>query len=944
MLKGIIAHITSISFATRLQGIQSRRGTRAALNKLSPALNQYQNIKISSQMVRNDLTTEQQYRLTNRVVATRKHHEMKVIASGRGRKLKTHSFPELASVMQYAFGEKGPGEDSGMGGLECHPRLTTDTMYRGNCNMTTMKQARELLLSLSPEGFTISLSTCYNYTENYRKGSYQALRHHAGRGVNSNVSLKMPSRTGVDHLVVNLHWSSCNVNYIVDNTDGLSTLVVSKDSKAIVPADIPPVQCSGRTWQKRIDPDHTWDQSRNNSITPMTFLFLQCKATPCTTNISEMTLPLGNVAMVQLTRTGQPVTFLYLSFYEPETTFKCLNELLFMLTLSGLDAFFRSSATGNLKKEFVFIVDNGPSEQPSCPMVQMCLARLLLFLKLEKITQCSFAEYHSKRNYVERTHAEENRVLSKHGPFSSTKVHQTARVGTPNHRENMEAMALEVKECISTATFGGNSFQCYRGIKPIEYIFKDEETLHTFLSLTEEMKQNFSDDNYGTSNNRELLDVLTCAWGIDTEYCGSYRHDYSIIYNDASRRRTCWKDKYTTVIYSDLYAKAHYEIQPLPDYIRWSKSSELHYLPLNERKHLENGPWDDIPGLLLPSRILQLCTQVISDPPEAILEQISLLAWIPTSLCKQFYEKQKKHIEDMIANDCNREAWNAHPLMRSYKKQELESMCRRKRIPISSSLNKFELVRLLSEHSKETPIPTPPLYSGSLASVPDTTTSIARLSVGKLRAILHWHHISPLGTKEELVLRVFLLRQQKTAVMFNQQEEDIRNTIDIVDKVIKAERVMNMSLTSHVYHKRRYSTSTANDNLLIVPESLIVHNNWIDLFNPLREYMQLLSQKRKESDESTLIACRSSTYQVNKEQEEVEQMKEVGARVKVKWNKEEVGDSGWRPGWYAAVVQAYIEDSDTLVIVYPSEPNCTYSIELHKYLSEKSIKLIKPVI
>lgn len=81
--------------------------------------------------------------------------------------------------------------------------------------------------------------------------------------------------------------------------------------------------------------------------------------------------------------------------------------------------------------------------------------------------------------------------------------------------------------------------------------------------------------------------------------------------------------------------------------------------------------------------------------------------------------------------------------------------------------------------------------------MPDTTTAIARLSVGKLRAILNWHHISPLGTKEELVLRLFLLKHQKTEVMFTQQEEDIRNTIDIVDKVIAAERVMNVSLTSH---------------------------------------------------------------------------------------------------------------------------------------------------
>ena len=57
-------------------------------------------------------------------------------------------------------------------------------------------------------------------------------------------------------------------------------------------------------------------------------------------------------------------------------------------------------------------MDNGPSEQPSSPLVQMLLVRLLKFLKLKKIVQVSFAEYHSKRNFVERVHSIENFALS----------------------------------------------------------------------------------------------------------------------------------------------------------------------------------------------------------------------------------------------------------------------------------------------------------------------------------------------------------------------------------------------------------------------------------------------------------------------------------------------------------------------------------------------------
>ena len=76
------------------------------------------------------------------------------------------------------------------------------------------------------------------------------------------------------------------------------------------------------------------------------------------------------------------------------------------------------------------MVDNGLAEQPSCPLVQMCLVRLPNFLDLDRILQVSFAKYHSKQNYVERVHAEENRVLSRHGPFSSTYVHKNAIVGS----------------------------------------------------------------------------------------------------------------------------------------------------------------------------------------------------------------------------------------------------------------------------------------------------------------------------------------------------------------------------------------------------------------------------------------------------------------------------------------------------------------------------------
>ena len=411
-----------------------------------------------------------------------------------------------------------------------------------------MREARKLLLSLAPQTFSISLSSCYNYTENYRQGSMQSKRHHSGKDVNAHVSLRRPPRTGVEQLVKNLHWSTANVNHIVEASQQPSSLAISKDAKAIIPADIAPVQRPGHSWRKRdVLPDHTWDQSRTNALTPMTFLLLETKITGTTMDsIEELDISVSNTTL-HLTRSGQGVTLINLSFFEPDTTFKCLNELFLLLTLPALDSFFRNPITGKLKQEFTFIVDNGPAEQPCCPLVQMCMVRFLKFLKLEKVIQVSFAEYHSKRNFVERVHAEENRVLSKHGPFKSDSIYPNATTGSNEHRQNMEHVASEAIQCINRASFGGKSLVCCRGIKDCEFLFDDEEALHTFMSLSEEKKHDCPCPIYKVNKNR-VLDELQVVWDIDPKFEGNYITDYQTLQNELTKDRTSWTDKYTTAI------------------------------------------------------------------------------------------------------------------------------------------------------------------------------------------------------------------------------------------------------------------------------------------------------------------------------------------------------------------------------------------------------------
>ena len=55
---------------------------------------------------------------------------------------------------------------------------------------------------------------------------------------------------------------------------------------------------------------------------------------------------------------------------------------------------------------------------------------------------------------------------------------------------------------------------------------------------------------------------------------------------------------------------------------------------------------------------------------------------------------------------------------------------------------------------------------------------------------------------------------------------------------------------------------------------------------------------------------------------------EIWQRVKIRWTANEIGDSRWRSGWYVAEIQRSDIESDIISIVYASEPDCIYEIEV----------------
>ena len=58
------------------------------------------------------------------------------------------------------------------------------------------------------------------------------------------------------------------------------------------------------------------------------------------------------------------------------------------------------------------------------------------------------------------------------------------------------------------------------------------------------------------------------------------------------------------------------------------------------------------------------------------------------------------------------------------------------------------------------------------------------------------------------------------------------------------------------------------------------------------------------------------------------QVCQTGTRITVKWTKEQVGDSGWKPGWNTADVQGYDDINDEISLIYPGEPDFVYKMDV----------------
>ncbi|CAB4026118.1 Hypothetical predicted protein [Paramuricea clavata] len=947
-LKAILTKITSANFMAKLADVSDKRSFQRSKHQVDLNLQLFKEMKKDlEQNADMTVTGEAERRKKHRLLQKMKLEKLRHTFEGRGRMLKCEEFPDLSAVLEFAFGESDRIERGG-GGLESHPRLTDTVLYRSADSNTIMKHARETILALAPKEFNISLSSCFNYTQNYKEGTYQAKRHHSGKGINACLSLHKPPRIGAEKFVINLRWSTHNVNLSMDYAylHSQNVMIDSKDAKAKVHADVSPVQKPGRTRRKITLPDHDWSGLAHNAITPMTHLFMETEL--------QFEEESDEDYYYSVKRSGAAAILLNLAYFEPETVQRVFNEIFLLLSNPALDEYFRNSDTGKLKEHFIFIVDNGPSEAPSNSLVKMWLVRLARILQLKSITQKSFAKYHSKRNPVERVHAVENRALS-NKVFPSKGVHKDYQIGSKQHLDNMEYMAREVQQCLERAQYGGRPIVTLRGIGFNEkFVFDDEEQLVNFLGRSERLKN--EDDGHYYPKQNKLWQEVALIWNLNADFVGCYREDYQTLENTLNEEgeHTCWADKYsTTILNRDIdIAQEHIESltsQPIPDYVRWyNTGGELHYLPLEKVISLQTEVVDATPGIYLPSTVLDIAYKVFKYDVENIIQCIALLCWCTEDEVRQYFKTYSEKLDKAFENDKERDYWRQHDLYKTNDKAGLKRLCQQHNL--SPEGKKHELVKRVAE-KLGLPLPaTLERYDGHLELIPESITELSRMSVYKLREILRYHNLLDCGTKDELVVRVGMLVAGKGRLAFQREVFAVRNLITATKTLIYHQKRLYL-LDPKVIHKTRtFSTrscptvsasrprdsasifSTKTKAFIQLPADITMET-LDNVLHPMELEIVLY-------DKSTIIKhCKSEEN--SHVQASIKAIRSVNTKVLAWWSKEEIGDTGWKSGWYRAKVVSYNEGTDVIQLEFDKEKGETYDYNVEKEVDANRLKLAK---
>ena len=199
---------------------------------------------------------------------------------------------------------------------------------------------------------------------------------------------------------------------------------------------------------------------------------------------------------------------------------------------------------------------------------------------------------------------------------------------------------------------------------------------------------------------------------------------------------------------------------------------------------------------------------------------------------------------------------------------------------------------------------------------------------------MNYHGIPTQGTKEELCLHVVLLKQNRYYLesrIKKDQEDELKRMLTVVSGIILKQRRISILNPSDTF-KRTFQKYKGEKSFMSVPQHLT-----LGMLKPIKEYLEILELQRRGRDEEILLGGREKENNTDAEVGDCmhyEEFRIVGKRVKIKWSKDEIGDSGWMCGWYAAVVQSFSEENDTIDVVYFTELGCVYTLCISEYIAK----------
>ena len=437
-------------------------------------------------------------------------------------------------------------------------------------------------------------------------------------------------------------------------------------------------------------------------------------------------------------------------------------------------------------------------------------------------------------------------------------------------------------------------------------------------------------------------------WGVDEEFRGSYVDDYDTLTNV----QTATRDHYSVSVFrKDEKWRGkpmeRFERRPLPDLVTWEESGKFHYLPFELRAHLLQGPWDELPELFLPSRVLDLAFRVFRKPEPALLKQVAFLAWVSDQEADNYFKESERLVQETLNDDVVKEKWVHHKLFTSNTKQELEAMCLAKRISFVGK--KHELVAKLAEEKDADRDVS--IYDGIISNVPSSVSQLNKQPVRYLRAVLSHHGILSVGTKEELIIRIGLLKCGQQQAVFSRERKALVELISMFKELLGVERKQNRQ--GLVTRKRanasnetslmttREAASAKKETICppqkmesrsvtetldflekkIVLEEKKMQSVYRKSFQASEKFGNVPSAKRaRTADSFTRPRSQRNRKVPEKIKESFNNMASdfvaVGSKVKVLWTEKELKGTTFKPGWYEGEIQWYDEDMDTVGILY----------------------------